>query len=89
MTTSTLQELEPWAAKVTNLAEDPDLRTIRIYFNNHYGAAAVENALEFRQMIGETLEQNGLQAIDRARRVFSAAKSQKKIVQFDGARAKP
>jgi hypothetical protein len=28
---------------------------VRAYFNNHYGAKAVANALQLKEMLGETL----------------------------------
>ncbi|MEO9321058.1 MAG: DUF72 domain-containing protein [Nitrososphaera sp.] len=76
----TEQELRPWAQKVLSLADNQEIRIVRVYFNNHYGGAAAENALEFRQMIGESLKPDSLQAMERVRQAFTAAQSQMKLV---------
>ncbi|HYY86818.1 MAG TPA: hypothetical protein VE594_06910 [Nitrososphaeraceae archaeon] len=33
---------------------------VRGYFNNHYGAKAIANSLEFRELLGETLSDNDI-----------------------------
>jgi len=45
------KELEAWAAKVKKIAKDPEVKRLRIYFNNHYGAKAVANALQFKELV--------------------------------------
>ena len=46
-------ELRPWVPKVKKI--QAETQVLRGYFNNHYGAKAVVNALEFREMLGEAL----------------------------------
>jgi uncharacterized protein YecE (DUF72 family) len=45
------EQLKPWTEKVNKIMEDPEVKRLRIYFNNHYGGKAVLNALQFRVMI--------------------------------------
>jgi uncharacterized protein YecE (DUF72 family) len=47
------QELKPWVEKVNQIREQTKI--LRIYFNNHYGAKAVVNAMQFKKMIGVSL----------------------------------
>jgi len=53
------KELEPWVNKVEEIKKQT--KTLRIYFNNHYGAKAILNALQFREMIGEKLSKEQLE----------------------------
>jgi hypothetical protein len=39
---------------------------VRGYFNNHYGAKAVVNALQFRGMIGDTLAEKEQKVLENA-----------------------
>ena len=59
------EELNQWAKKVQKLLQNPELRTVRIYFNNHYGAAAVLNALEFGEIFGNNLDSESIKVKDR------------------------
>jgi uncharacterized protein YecE (DUF72 family) len=47
------EELKPWADKVKKIRKDPEVKRLRVYFKNHYGGEAVENALEFKEMVEE------------------------------------
>lgn len=47
------QELIPWVDKVKKLSLETPV--VRGYFNNHYGAKAIVNSLEFRELLGESL----------------------------------
>jgi uncharacterized protein YecE (DUF72 family) len=53
------KELEPWVNKVEEIRKQT--KTLRIYFNNHYGAKAILNALQFKEMIGEKLSKEQLE----------------------------
>lgn len=75
-------ELEPWAEKVKEMQRDSSIKTLRIYFNNHYGAKAVENALEFREMIGEELSAEEESARERIHLALANLHSQKKMIDF-------
>jgi len=44
------QELKPWINKIKEISVETPI--VRGYFNNHYGAKAVLNALQFKEMIG-------------------------------------
>lgn len=47
------EELNPWVSKVKKISTETTV--VRGYFNNHYGAKAVANGLEFKEMVGEIL----------------------------------
>jgi hypothetical protein len=49
---------------------------VRGYFNNHYGARAVVNALEFKQMLGTVLSEKEKAALEQARSYFSQNSNQ-------------
>lgn len=76
------EELEPWVSKVKKIRKDPEVNRLRVYFNNHYGAKAVENALEFREMLGEELSSEQQATMNGIRQALNNLKSQKKIGQF-------
>jgi hypothetical protein len=43
---------------------------VRGYFNNHYGARAVVNAIEFKEMLGNTLSEKENAIKENARNFF-------------------
>lgn len=47
------QELSPWVNKIKKISLETSV--VRGYFNNHYGAKAIVNGLEFRESLGESL----------------------------------
>lgn len=47
------QELKPWINKIKEISVETPI--VRGYFNNHYGAKSVLNALQFKEMIGLSL----------------------------------
>jgi len=49
------EELRPWVEKVRQLSGETAV--VRAYFNNHYGARAVVNAIEFKEMLGTVLSE--------------------------------
>ena len=59
------EELKPWVPKVKQI--QAETQVVRGYFNNHYGAKAVVNALEFRDMLGEALSKEQKSVIEHAR----------------------
>jgi len=68
------EELKPWAEKVKQISTETAV--VRGYFNNHYGARAVVNALEFKQMLGTVLSDKERAALEQARNYFSETSSQ-------------
>ena len=65
------EELKPWADKVKKIRKDPEVKRLRIYFNNHYGGKAVQNALEFKEMVEDNKplskkEQEAKQRVSKA-----------------------
>jgi len=49
------KELQPWVEKVNKIANDPKVKRLRVYYNNHPMGKAPLNALQFKEMIGEKL----------------------------------
>jgi uncharacterized protein YecE (DUF72 family) len=63
------EELMPWVNKVKEISIETSV--VRGYFNNLYGAKAVINALEFREMLGNKLSHREITALQHARDFFS------------------
>ncbi|TLX82832.1 MAG: DUF72 domain-containing protein [Thaumarchaeota archaeon] len=62
------EELKPWIDKVKQISSETAV--VRGYFNNHYGARAVVNALEFKQLLGTGLTEKEKTALEHARNFF-------------------
>ncbi|MFN2434995.1 MAG: DUF72 domain-containing protein [Nitrososphaeraceae archaeon] len=62
------EELRPWVDKINKISSETAV--VRGYFNNHYGARAVVNALEFKQMLGTTLSEKEKVVVENARNFF-------------------
>ncbi|MGI0032488.1 MAG: DUF72 domain-containing protein [Nitrososphaeraceae archaeon] len=58
------EELKPWTDKVKEISLETPIVTG--YFNNHYGAKAVVNALQFKEMLGNSLSEFEKQALNHA-----------------------
>ena len=54
---------------------------VRGYFNNHYGAKAVINAVEFREMLGVALSTEQRSVIEHARDYLSRITPNTSVVQ--------
>ena len=63
------EELKHWIGKIKEVASKTN--TLRIYFNNHYGAKAVINALEFKDMLGISLSNREKNALEFAKSYYS------------------
>jgi uncharacterized protein YecE (DUF72 family) len=59
------EELRPWAEKVKMITSETAV--VRGYFNNHYGARAVVNAIEFKEMSGTILSVKEKDVLNHAR----------------------
>jgi uncharacterized protein YecE (DUF72 family) len=62
------EELRPWVDKVRQLSNETAV--VRGYFNNHYGARAVVNAIEFKEMLGTVLSEKERAVLENARNFF-------------------
>ena len=62
----TKKELDPWVSKVKKIKKQT--KTLRIYFNNHYGGKAIINALQFKEMSGLSLK-------DKERKILQNAEN--------------
>jgi uncharacterized protein YecE (DUF72 family) len=62
------EELKPWVDKVRQLSNETAV--VRGYFNNHYGARAVVNAIEFKEMLGTVLSEKQKALLENARNFF-------------------
>ena len=63
------EELKPWIGKIKEITSKTN--TLRIYFNNHYGAKAVINALEYKDMLGISLSDRQKNALEFAKSYYS------------------
>jgi len=72
--------LKPWVEKVREIKPIIEIVTnttnnnhniLRIYFNNHYGAKAVINAFEFKDMLGISLSDREKKALEFTKRYYS------------------
>jgi uncharacterized protein YecE (DUF72 family) len=61
-------ELKPWVDKVKQISLETAV--VRGYFNNHYGARAVVNAIEFKEMRGTVLSQKERAVLKNAQNLF-------------------
>ena len=78
-----VEELKPWADKVNKIVNDPELKWLRVYFNNHYGGKAGENALQFMEMTGsQKLSQKQQEAKNRVREALEKVKSRARLAEF-------
>lgn len=62
-------ELKPWVDNIKQISLETTV--VRGYFNNHYGARAVVNAIEFKEMLGAVLSQKERAALENARNLLS------------------
>jgi uncharacterized protein YecE (DUF72 family) len=67
-------ELKPWVDKVKQISLETAV--VRAYFNNHYGAKAVVNAIEFKEMLGTVLSEKEKAVLENARNFFIEASRQ-------------
>jgi uncharacterized protein YecE (DUF72 family) len=61
-------ELKPWVDKLNQISLETAV--VRGYFNNHYGARAVVNAIEFKEMLGTVLSQKERAVLKNAQNLF-------------------
>ena len=61
-------ELKPWVDKVKRISLETPV--VRGYFNNHFGARAVVNAIEFKEMLGNALSEKENAIKENARSFF-------------------
>jgi uncharacterized protein YecE (DUF72 family) len=67
------EELIPWVEKVEEVKKQT--KVLRSYFNNHYGGAAVINAMQFKEMLGNKLSENERSIIEHAQEYLSSRQS--------------
>lgn len=63
------EELKPWVDKLNQVSTETAV--VRGYFNNHYGARAVVNAIQFKEMLGTVLSQKQRAVLENARILLS------------------
>lgn len=64
------EELRPWVKKIEEVKKQT--KVLRAYFNNHYGGAAVINALQFKEMLGNKLSEDERNIIEHAQEYLSS-----------------
>jgi uncharacterized protein YecE (DUF72 family) len=76
----TEEELKPWTEKVNKITKDPEVKRLRIYFNNHYGGKAVVNAIQFKEMVeGKESSKRERDAKQKILDALATATAQKKL----------
>ncbi|GAC1544784.1 MAG: hypothetical protein NVS2B17_26380 [Candidatus Velthaea sp.] len=73
----TAEELGPWADRIVDLAANPDVKEVLVFFNNHRQGQAVRNA----EMFEGVIETRFLRAT--IRRPTSASKARTVVPQLD------
>ena len=73
-------ELEPWASKVKTLQKETSV--VRSYFNNHYGAKAVVNALQFKEILRQKLTAEEGKALTHAQNYISQISQGSKLDHY-------
>jgi uncharacterized protein YecE (DUF72 family) len=71
------EELKPWVDKVKRIVTEAAV--VRGYFNNHYGARAVVNAIEFKEMLGTVLSDKEKAVVENARSFFFETSGQSRL----------
>jgi uncharacterized protein YecE (DUF72 family) len=71
-------ELRPWVDKVKRISLETPV--VRGYFNNHYGARAVVNAIEFKEMLGNTMSEKENAIKENARNFFSKLQGSQHLI---------
>ena len=77
------EELKPWIEKVQQISTETAV--VRGYFNNHYGARAVINAIEFKEMLATALSKKEKAVVENARNFFFQTSKQSKQSSLDNA----
>jgi uncharacterized protein YecE (DUF72 family) len=78
------EELEPWVSKIK--AMQNETAVIRSYFNNHYGAKAVVNALQFRELLGLELNEEQVKVLRHGQDYLSQLSPSSKLDSYLGPR---
>ena len=78
------EELEPWVSKIK--AMQNETAVIRSYFNNHYGAKAVVNALQFRELLGLELNEEQVKVLRHGQDYLSQLYPSSKLDSYLGPR---
>jgi uncharacterized protein YecE (DUF72 family) len=62
------EELKLWVDKVKQISLETPV--VKDYFNNHYGAKAVINALQFKEILGNSLSEIEKQSLNHAQEYY-------------------
>jgi uncharacterized protein YecE (DUF72 family) len=74
------EELKPWASKIRSMQSETPV--IRSYFNNHYGAKAVVNALQFKELLGLEVSEEQKNALRHAEEYISKMSPSSKLDSY-------
>jgi uncharacterized protein YecE (DUF72 family) len=74
------EELKPWVSKIQKLQKETPV--VRSYFNNHYGAKAVVNALQFKEFLGQELTADQEKALRHAQSYISQISQGSKLDHY-------
>ena len=78
-------QLRVWADKINQLRKDPEIKILRLYFNNHYGGKAIANAIQLKEMVGGKLSTKEQKMQRKVLDAISKVDAQKQFVDFSEA----
>jgi uncharacterized protein YecE (DUF72 family) len=73
-------ELKEWISKIEKMKSETSI--VRAYFNNHYGAKAVVNALQFKELLGLESNEEQIKALERAEHYISKISPASKLDKY-------
>lgn len=75
-------QLRYWADKINQLRRDREAKILRIYFNNHYGAKAIANAIQLKELLGEKISEKEKKVVQKVSDAISRDKTEKQFLDF-------
>ncbi len=78
-------QLRAWAYKINQLRKDPEIKILRLYFNNHYGGKAIANAIQLKEMVGGKMSTKEQKMQRKVLDAISKVEAQKQFVDYSEA----
>jgi uncharacterized protein YecE (DUF72 family) len=74
------EELNPWVSKIKTIQSE--VSVVRSYFNNHYGAKAVVNALQLRELLDTEFTEDHEKALRHAEEYIASTSPSSKLDKY-------
>jgi uncharacterized protein YecE (DUF72 family) len=74
------EQLRSWADKINQLRRDRETKILRIYFNNHYGAKAIANAIQLKELLGEKISEEEKKTVQKITDAINRVKTEKQFL---------